>query len=152
MKAILERLRQSGAQFIAICGKNEGLREELKRIQWPMPVFVEGYTNEIPYYMHLSDFLIGKPGPGSVSEALAMKLPVIVESNAWTLPQERFNAQWITEKQVGMVLPNFNRIAEAVSTLLSGDTLEHYKRNAAALENRAVFEIPPILEKLMEQN
>lgn len=152
MKAILERLRQSGAQFIAICGKNEGLREELKRIRWPMPVFAEGYTSEIPYYMHLSDFLIGKPGPGSVSEALAMKLPVIVENNAWTLPQERFNADWITEKRLGMVLPNFNRVAEAVATLLSGDTLERYKRNAAALENRAVFEIPPILEKLMEQN
>ena len=42
--------------------------------------------------MRLSDFFIGKPGPGSISEAVAMKLPVIVESNAWTLPQERYNA------------------------------------------------------------
>ncbi len=48
--------------------------------------------------MHASDFFIGKPGPGSISEALAMKLPVIVERNAWTLPQERYNADWVTER------------------------------------------------------
>ena len=30
---------------------------------------VVGFTSEIPYYMVLSDFFIGKPGPGSISEA-----------------------------------------------------------------------------------
>lgn len=154
MQAILRRLDDARvpAQFIAICGKNQALRELLQRDKWRMPVFVEGYTSEIPYYMHLSDFLIGKPGPGSISEAMAMKLPVIVERNAWTLPQERFNAEWVSRKHVGIVLPNFSGIAPAVTELLSGDTLENYRRNAAGLENRAVFEIPPILEKLMERN
>ena len=54
--------------------------------------------------MLLSDFFIGKPGPGSVSEAVAMRLPVIVERNAWTLPQERYNAEWVLEKQLGLVV------------------------------------------------
>ena len=45
-----------------------------------IPMFVEGFTKEVPYYMRLSDFFIGKPGPGSISEALAMKLPVLVET------------------------------------------------------------------------
>ena len=57
--------------------------------------------------MHLADFFIGKPGPGSISEAIAMKLPVIVERNAWTLPQERYNADWVLEQGAGFVLPNF---------------------------------------------
>jgi UDP-N-acetylglucosamine:LPS N-acetylglucosamine transferase len=42
--------------------------------------------------MALSDFFIGKPGPGSISEALSKHLPVIIDCNAWTLPQERYNA------------------------------------------------------------
>jgi hypothetical protein len=71
------------------------------------PMLVEGFTSEIPYYMALSDFFIGKPGPGSISEALAMKLPVIVERNSWTMPQERYNAEWVLEKQVGIVLHSF---------------------------------------------
>ena len=75
------------------------------------PRFVEGFTQEVPYYMYLSDFFIGKPGPGSISEAVAMKLPVIVEQpNAWTLPQERYNAEWVRERHAGMVVDNFRGI------------------------------------------
>lgn len=153
IRRILERLESAGTsgQWIAICGKNQVLRDQLAGRKWKMPVHVEGYTTDIPLYMHLSDFLIGKPGPGSVSEAMAMKLPVIVERNAWTLPQERYNADWIVEHDVGIVVNSFRDIAPAVARLLSGDTLEHYKRNAAARNNRAVFEIPPILEELMER-
>ena len=74
---------------------------------WRVPHFIEGFTTRVNYYMQLSDFFIGKPGPGSVSEALAMHLPVIVECNAWTLPQERYNTEWVVEKEVGVVLRNF---------------------------------------------
>ena len=74
------------------------------------PHFIEGFTKRVNYYMQLSDFFIGKPGPGSVSEALAMHLPVIVECNAWTLPQERYNTEWVVEKEVGVVLRNFTKI------------------------------------------
>ena len=62
----------------------------------PAAMFVEGFTKEVPRYMQLADYFIGKPGPGSISEAVAMQLPVIVERNAWTLPQERYNADWVT--------------------------------------------------------
>ena len=43
--------------------------------------------------MQLADFFIGKPGPGSISEAVQQGLPVIVVDNAWTMPQERYNAR-----------------------------------------------------------
>src|SRR5713101_2743609 len=100
------------------------------------PMFVEGFTKEIPYYMHLTDFFIGKPGPGSPSEAVAMRLPVIVECNRWTLVQERFNAEWIRKQQIGLVLPNFRGIAGAVSEMLRPETLARFRQNTAALKNR----------------
>src|SRR5205823_13544353 len=99
MVSIVERIASSGlkVQLILICGRNQKLRERLRALNPGFPMYVEGFTSEVPYYMHLSDFFVGKPGPGSISEALMMKLPVIVEKNAWTLPQERYNAEWITE-------------------------------------------------------
>ncbi len=103
-------------------------------------------------YMQLADFFIGKPGPGSVSEALAMQLPVIVECNAWTLPQERYNAEWIVEKEVGLVLRSFAKIDAAVAQLIEPAALARYRANAAALHNRAVFEIPEILEQIFERS
>ena len=51
--------------------------------------------------MQLADYFIGKPGPGSISEASPCACPVIVERNAWTLPQERYNADWIREQRRG---------------------------------------------------
>ncbi|MBI4908221.1 MAG: galactosyldiacylglycerol synthase [Acidobacteria bacterium] len=152
MESILQRLAedQTAAQFIAICGKNDALRRRLSDRKWPMPVHVEGFTTEIPAFMHLSDFMIGKPGPGSLSEAMHMRLPAIVERNAWTLPQERYNAEWLTENETGLVLSSFRDVDKAVRQLLAGNTLDLYRANTHKLTNRAVFEIPSLLERIME--
>ena len=101
--------------------------------------------------MHISDFFIGKPGPGSISEALAMQLPIIVERNAWTLPQERYNTEWIREKQVGIVLKSFRDIDAGLKELLDPANYARFRANAAAIKNRAVFEIPEILESVMQR-
>jgi hypothetical protein len=138
-------------QLILICGKNDKLRDALRAQKSRLPRFVDGFTSKVNHYMQLADFFIGKPGPGSVSEALAMKLPVIVECNAWTLPQERYNAVWIVEKEVGIVLKNFRRIDEAVAQLIQPATLARYRENAAAMHNRAVFEIPEMLQKILTE-
>lgn len=138
-------------QLIMICGRNESLRRRLTELKTRNKIFVEGFTKEIPYYMRLSDFFIGKPGPGSISEALKMGLPVIVERNAWTLPQERFNTDWIREHGFGLVLRNFRHIDTAVGDLLSGTHLIETKRRIAAFDNRAVFEIPNILQQILEK-
>jgi 1,2-diacylglycerol 3-beta-galactosyltransferase len=139
------------AQFIFICGKNQKLAEKLRRLPTTFPKFIEGFTSEIPYYMHLSDFFVGKPGPGSISEALAMHLPVIVERNAWTLPQERYNTEWIREKDVGVVLKSFREIESGVRSLLEPANFTRFRANAAAIQNRAVFEIPDLLDAILQK-
>jgi 1,2-diacylglycerol 3-beta-galactosyltransferase len=136
--------------LILICGHNERLAAELRGIQGRK--YVESFTTEVPYYMHLSDFFIGKPGPGSISEALTMKLPVIVECNARTLPQERYNAAWVLEKQVGLVLRSFRQITQTVEVLLDPANFARYRSNAAAMNNRAVFEIPGMLREILAKS
>jgi 1,2-diacylglycerol 3-beta-galactosyltransferase len=152
MLEIAERIEQShlDLQLIFICGKNDKLAGALRAQKSLRPRFVEGFTTQVNKYMQLADFFIGKPGPGSVSEALAMHLPVIVECNAWTLPQERYNADWILEKEVGVVLPNFRNIGRAVGQMIEPATLARYRANADALKNHAVFEIPGMLQKILE--
>lgn len=139
------------AQFIFICGRNAKLADRLKALPTKFPKYVEGFTNQVPYYMQLSDFFIGKPGPGSISEALAMRLPIIVERNAWTLPQERYNTEWVRENQVGVVLKSFRDIDAGLRELLEPQNFDRFRRNAGAIENRAVFEIPEILASLLQR-
>ena len=153
MMEIAERLDAEGPhhlQLIYICGKNEKLAKALRGRTSKIQNFVEGFTSQVPFYMAMSDFFIGKPGPGSVSEAVAMKLPVIVERNAWTLPQERYNAEWVREKELGLVVKGPQEIPSAIRKLLERGTLARFRANAAAIHNRAVFEIPGILRKIVE--
>jgi 1,2-diacylglycerol 3-beta-galactosyltransferase len=138
-------------QLILICGKNEKLAARLRAMQRPAPAFVEGFTNDVPSYMQLADYFIGKPGPGSISEAMAMHLPVIVQRNAWTLPQERYNAEWVIENGTGIVLSSFNGIAQAVDRLLEPAAYANYRAATERQHNRAVFEIPGILEKILQE-
>jgi Glycosyltransferase family 28 C-terminal domain len=148
---ITERLDAAGSpvQLILICGRNEALAAKLRARKWRMPVNVIGFTKEIHKWMRAADFLIGKPGPGSIAEAMVRKLPVLIECNSWTLPQERYNAEWVLEKHVGIVLKNFKEVAEGVRQMLEPATLAEFRKNVAAQNNRAIFEIPEILAKLL---
>jgi 1,2-diacylglycerol 3-beta-galactosyltransferase len=137
-------------QLIFICGHNEKLAARLRARRRQIPMFIEGFTREVPHYMALADFFIGKPGPGSTCEALHMGLPVVVERNAWTLPQERYNCDWILEQQAGLVLPHFRGVASAVAQLIAPEALARFRANAAAIHNRAVFEIPDVLARVLD--
>jgi UDP-N-acetylglucosamine:LPS N-acetylglucosamine transferase len=138
-------------QLIFICGKNLKLASALRQRKSRLRSYVEGFTSEIPYYMHLSEFFIGKPGPGSVSEALARQLPVITECNAWTLPQERYNARWVVEQGIGLSLHSFREIVPAVEHLLDPATFAVFRSNADLHPNHAVFEIPGFLEEIFQR-
>jgi 1,2-diacylglycerol 3-beta-galactosyltransferase len=150
MPEIAQRV-SARAQFIFICGRNKKLAERLRGMDTKFPKYVEEFTSEIPYFMHLSDFFVGKPGPGSISEAIAMRLPVVVECNAWTLPQERYNTEWILEKRVGVVLPSFRAIDIGLRELLEPANFARFRANAGAIANRAVFEIPESLAALLHR-
>jgi hypothetical protein len=136
-------------QLILICGRNDDLAAKFNAQPWRVPLKVIGFTKEIHKLMRAADFLIGKPGPGSIAEAMVRKLPVLIECNAWTLPQERYNAEWVAEKRVGIVLRNFRDVVSGVQRMLQPATLTEFRKNVAALDNRAIFEIPEILDELL---
>jgi len=153
MVDIAKKLDQSKAevQLILICGHNRKLAAELRSLKTRKPMLVEGFTSNVEHYMSLADFFIGKPGPGSISEALQCHLPVIVECNARTLPQERYNAQWVTEMGCGIVVKSFREIASSVERLLDASTFEDLHRKASMYSNRALSEIPLILEECLRR-
>ncbi len=149
MVDITRKLNEAGGgvQIILICGHNQKLAAELKNLRTRKPVLVVGFAQNVEYYMALADFFIGKPGPGSISEALQFHLPVIVECNSKTLPQERYNAEWVTENGFGIVVPSFKKIAPAVQRLLDSATFNAFRMKANEYSNRALFEVPIILEE-----
>jgi 1,2-diacylglycerol 3-beta-galactosyltransferase len=140
--------RQLGdTQLILICGHNRSLANKLRAMKFSAPRLVVEFSTEIRYYMQLSDFFIGKPGPGSLSEATQQGLPVIVVRNSWTMPQERYNTEWVRENHYGLVLPSFRSIGPAVRELIA--RLAEFRSHLQSVNNRAVFEIPKILQRIL---
>lgn len=145
MARIAQRLEPlaSELQLILIAGRSTKLEQALRMAPSGLRRHIVGFTSEVPYYMRLADFFIGKPGPGSLSEAVHLGLPCITVRNALTLPQERYNADWLTENGYGLVLKSFRHIERAVREhILAGDEMNKMRMRTAAAKNRAVFEIP----------
>src|SRR5258708_12503691 len=94
-------------QLLLICGRNEQLAAKLRARTWRMPVKVIGFTKEVHKLMRAADFLIGKPGPGSIAEAMVRGLPVLIECNTWPLPQARYNAACTEEIPTAIFLKKF---------------------------------------------
>jgi 1,2-diacylglycerol 3-beta-galactosyltransferase len=149
MKDIARRLPNT--PLILMCGRNDALADDLRAhaaISRCAPRIVLGHTPDVARWMQLADFFIGKPGPGSLSEAVQMGLPVIVTRNAWTMPQERWNAEWVRQHGLGVVLRSFSRIADAVAQLTAD--LTRYRANTRRVCNRAVFEVPEALQRILD--
>jgi hypothetical protein len=145
MRGIAKHL--DDVQLIMVCGHNAVLAEKLRKMRCGAPRVIVGFTAQMSYYMRLSDFFIGKPGPGSISEAVQQGLPVIVVRNAWTMPQERYNTEWVEENGLGVVLDSFKSIRAGVAQVVSH--IDLYRAGVKRNRNRAVFEIPEILERIL---
>ncbi|MER2552312.1 MAG: glycosyltransferase [Thauera sp.] len=146
MLGIAERLAAS-TQLILLCGHNKALAARLRQLPQSAPRRVVEFTTDITYYMRLADFFIGKPGPGSISEAVQQGLPVIVVDNAWTMPQERYNAEWVRENGLGVVHGSYRTIDRAVTRLLA--RLDDFRASVGRIDNQALFEVPEILGRIL---
>ncbi|MEN9903586.1 MAG: hypothetical protein RLZZ555_151 [Pseudomonadota bacterium] len=150
-KAMLGIARQlADRQLILVCGHNRALARQLRAEPASAPRLIVEFSRDIPYYMQLADYFIGKPGPGSLSEAVQQGLPVIVVDNAWTMPQERYNASWVREHGLGVVHNSLRTMARAVQELT--ERLDEYRANVKRIDNRALFEIPPLLASILERS
>ncbi len=148
MRHIAQRLPDT--PLVLMCGRNAMLARALRELPARAPRVVVEFTPDVAPWMALADFFIGKPGPGSLSEAVHMGLPVVVTRNAWTMPQERWNTEWVREQGLGVVLPRFDDVAHGVARVLSD--LPAYRARVQAVHNRAVFEVPEWLQSLLDRH
>ena len=137
----------SHRQMIFVCGHNELLAVKIKALKSSAPHVVYGFTSEINLLMQISDYFIGKPGPGSLSESIHMGLPVITFKNPSTMPQERFNTSWVTDHQYGLVISTMRELPEAVEKMIA--ELLTFKAQVSVVKNNAVFEVVETLGRII---
>lgn len=135
-------------QMIFLCGRNQALADELTKLHLPYPHVIRTYTPDVPYYFTLSDFLVSKPGPGTICEALVMNLRLVVDCQH-VLPQERYNVKWVQKHQVGQPFKNLRSFRQAMQQVLDSNIATSDSRNSGKPQNQAIFEIPGIIERML---
>lgn len=138
----------SDRQLILFAGRNAPLAARLRGLKRPAPQAVLGFIDDVAAVLRLADFFIGKPGPGALSEALQLGLPVLTFRNAWTMPQERYNTVWVEEQGVGRVVASVRELPDATRALLAN--IDAHGAAAARLNNRAVYEVTAALARQLE--
>jgi processive 1,2-diacylglycerol beta-glucosyltransferase len=114
---------QHRAQVVAICGRNEELKERLtklaSRIKPEASVLLKpfGYTNEMDELMTASDLVLGKPGGLTTSEALAKGLVFVIVN---PIPgQEERNSDHLLEGAAAIRCNNLPTLSYKLDRLLA---------------------------------
>jgi 1,2-diacylglycerol 3-beta-galactosyltransferase len=138
-------------QLGIICGRNQKLQEELKGHSWPVPTLVAGFVNNMADWMAASDCIITKAGPGTIAEALARGLPILLSS--YVKGQEEGNVPYVVDHGVGVHCEDPQEIAEIISRWFGPEraTLESMAQRARQMGYpQAVFEIVEEIAKLLD--
>lgn len=147
-RALAKQHRQ--LNLIILCGKNKKLFSKLSALKLPFPAAVYSYLSQPPLlFLHLSDFVIGKPGAMTISEALIAQKPLIVLKSKSMRPLEKAQEEWVTQTGTGIVAVTPSTIAAAVTAITSDET---YKQRIAEHSHRGIYQVAAFVEKIGRLN
>ena len=129
-------------QLIVVAGKDEKLYQELKQIEWHVPVNIYNYVQNIPTLMKAADFIICKAGGLVITEALACARPMLLID---AIPgQETGNADYVVQNGAGDLAREPVEVLETVSHWMmdGGLLLSQRAENASRLgKPNAAYEV-----------
>lgn len=104
-------------QILLVCGKNESLKERIEASFAQKPgIHILGYIEHIQELMAISSCMVTKAGGITLSEALALHLPVIVFR---PLPgQEKDNAFFLDKKGAALIAYQIDELVKKVKQIL----------------------------------
>jgi UDP-N-acetylglucosamine:LPS N-acetylglucosamine transferase len=108
-------------QVIVVVGRNGALRRELQRFRpGSNGLKVSGFVDAMAGYLAASEMLVGKGGPASAYEALAVGRPVLITS--YTGLNERAVVRFIERQGLGQHLKTPEALLEKVRRYASDPT------------------------------
>ncbi|MGI6224842.1 MAG: MGDG synthase family glycosyltransferase [Peptococcales bacterium] len=132
-RAVVNLLKESDLQILAVAGSNEKLKKNLERLKNKNRLHIYGFTENIAELMAVADVIVTKPGGITCAEALAMELPMAIIS---PLPgQEDRNTDYFINKGVAIKVRKEEHLVRELKTLCSNELrLSHMREMAAYLK------------------
>jgi 1,2-diacylglycerol 3-beta-galactosyltransferase len=145
-------LRRLDLQLVAVAGRNEALRDQLREWAEPFGSRVEalGFIDNVADYMRASDLLLTKAGPGTIAEAAACGLPVLLFD--YISGQEKGNLAYVVARGSGVVARDRDTVVDAIDRLFSPgshDLIDMSEHSLASARPEAARRIAQFLMKLL---
>lgn len=150
MKQMAQALQEMevDSQVVFLCGHHRDLAAELESTAWSFPARVLGFTDQVPAYLGAADIFVGKPGPGSVSEAMSYGLYLMLDRRL-ALPQETPVLKWVKRSGIGASFKGVGDFQRGINDLLGH--LERGVGRPQARPNTASREIEGIVASILER-
>jgi 1,2-diacylglycerol 3-beta-galactosyltransferase len=131
-------------QLMVVTGRNKRLYTHLQRTRASLHVHatIFGFVQNMPEIMHAADVIITKAGPGTICEALACHLPIIL--SGYVPGQEEGNIDYVTSNEVGVLAMDPATLVDALRRLVipGSSELRRFVENAKKLSRpMASFDI-----------
>ncbi len=146
---------QYGIHLIVCAGKNPKLAENLRKIVLhpTNTMTVMEFTTRVSDLMAVSDLLITKSGPGTINEAMAMKLPILVDATSTVLSWEQANIDLISQYGIGDYVEDFDELEALLrpflfDTELQKEIKDSYRKVPA---NRFNESIGPLVKSMIKK-
>jgi UDP-N-acetylglucosamine:LPS N-acetylglucosamine transferase len=118
------------------------------------------FTDRVPDLMAVSDLIITKPGPGTITEAMAMRLPILIDSTTPILSWEKANIDLIMNYGIGDFIEDFEEVEPLIREFLYDSELRQkmqasYKKIppnrfnesiASLIEEMTSFKVEPLVK------
>ncbi len=105
-------------QLLVVTGRNKRLFVHLQRMRADLrvPAKIYGFVHNMPEMMHAADVIVTKAGPGSICEALACNLPIIL--SGFVPGQEEGNVTFVTANGAGVLARTPIEMVDALRRLI----------------------------------
>jgi processive 1,2-diacylglycerol beta-glucosyltransferase len=145
-----------GIHLIVVAGRNVALRRQLETLAvHPSNTFsVFGYMNRVSDLMAVSDVLVTKPGPGTINEAIAMHLPMLIDHTGTSLFWERSNVDIVLKGGVGEKVKQLSQLESLLIPYLTDLSVKERVHHAfmGMPPNQFHLRIPGIVRELINAN
>jgi 1,2-diacylglycerol 3-beta-galactosyltransferase len=103
-------------QMMIVSGRNRKLQQQLEEISWEVPTRVFGFVTNMPELMGAADAIVTKAGPGTISEACIVGLPIFL--SGFVPGQENGNIPYVLNNGIGTYTEEPQRIAAILAEWL----------------------------------
>jgi 1,2-diacylglycerol 3-beta-galactosyltransferase len=137
-------------QMIVVTGRNKDLYARLQRARedFSVPARVLGFVDNMPDLMHAADVIVTKAGPGTINEAMACGLPIVLTG---AVPgQEEGNVDFVVDNHLGVLARSPDVVVATLREMMAPGNalLDELRANVRHLSRpRAAFDIARLILK-----